>query len=56
VSAITKRQLLDMAITATFYFLLSEVAGAGLWGMLLLPYAAWNFYDGQTRGSLKGKP
>lgn len=50
---LTKRRLIDTAIAAVTYLALS-LAGAGWWALLIVPFGAWNFYDGQTRRELEG--
>jgi hypothetical protein len=46
------RKLIDFAITVSTAFVL-YIAGAGLWVLILAPYAFWNFYDGMTRHGLR---
>jgi len=46
-----KRIVLDAVIFVGTYVALN-VAGAGWWAVLILPFGLWNFYDGKTRGDL----
>lgn len=52
-SPITKRRLIDFAVTVVTMAILIG-AGAGFWSSVIIPYAIWNYYDGQTRASLPG--
>lgn len=51
-NALTKRRLIDASIGAVTYSILFA-SGAGLWALIIAPFAMWNYYDGKTRGELK---
>lgn len=46
-----RRRWLDFSISIAMYLAMA-CAGAGLWALLVFPYAMWNYYDGATRRDL----
>jgi hypothetical protein len=52
-SELTKRKLIDFAITGAVAFVLAANTDNAWIPLVVFPYSVWNFYDGMTRRDLK---
>jgi hypothetical protein len=51
-SKLTKRELIDFAITSVVVFVLFASTESAWIPLLMYPYSVWKFYDGMTRRDL----
>lgn len=51
---LTKRKIVDFLVNVAA-FLVLYFSGSGMFALLVIPVACWNYFDGYTRDKIRGE-